>query len=37
MMAEEFAESIGGGAPAAANKRDNYLIGFLNSLGGSIG
>ena len=36
-MAEEFAESIGGGAPAAANKRDNYLIGYLNSLGGSIG
>jgi len=36
-MAEQFAESIGGGKPAAANKRDNYLIGYLNSLGGSIG
>lgn len=36
-MAKEFAQSIGGGKPYEANKRDQYLMGFLNSLGGRIG
>lgn len=34
-LAEEFAASIGGGAPAAAKAEADYLTGFLESLGGA--
>ncbi len=33
-MAQEFAADIGGGAPMAAKKETDYLMGYLNSLGG---
>lgn len=36
-LAEQFAQEIGGGKPYAAGKRDQYLIGYLNSLGGTLG
>ena len=34
-MAEEFAAGIGGGAPMEAKKETDYLMGYLNSLGGT--
>lgn len=34
-MAEEFAQSIGGGAPAEANMNDRYIGALLKSLGGT--
>ena len=33
-LAEEFAAGIGGGAPMGAKKETDYLMGYLNSLGG---
>ena len=33
-MAQEFAADIGGGAPMGAKKETDYLMGYLNSLGG---
>ena len=33
-MAQEFAEQIGGGAPSTAKRETDYLMGYLNSLGG---
>lgn len=33
-MAEEFAAEIGGGAPMTAKRETDYLMGYLNSLGG---
>jgi len=35
VMAEEFAAGIGGGAPMGAKKETDYLMGYLNSLGGA--
>lgn len=34
-MAEEFAQSIGGGAPYEANMADRYIGALLNSMGGT--
>lgn len=34
-MAEEFAQSIGGGAPYEANMADRYISALLNSMGGT--
>ena len=33
-LAEEFAAGIDGGAPMGAKKETDYLMGYLNSLGG---
>jgi hypothetical protein len=33
-LAEEFAAGIDGGVPMTAKKETDYLMGYLNSLGG---